>query len=193
MGGEFADWVLVAQECARKKNLAVFSHWDWDHIGLVSRAAMYLSDICRLEDPGGIGTAKKIAYMHRVPSCAESNTLKIEELLFSKSGKSSNGASRIFVFRGVLLPGDSGTGQEKKWAWQLARRAVRVLALGHHGSRTSTSQNLLENLAYLKIAVASARERVYGHPHWQIKERLRRRGISLIRTEIWGNVMINVP
>jgi hypothetical protein len=37
-GGEKAPLNLITEECAGKKNYALFSHWDWDHINFALKA-----------------------------------------------------------------------------------------------------------------------------------------------------------
>jgi competence protein ComEC len=64
----------------------------------------------------------------------------------------------------------------------------RILVLGHHGSRTSTSSLLLDHLPRLTAAVSSARFRKYGHPHARVRRDLAKRHIPLLRTEEWGNL-----
>jgi competence protein ComEC len=89
----------------------------------------------------------------------------------------------------LLAPGDSPRDEEKKWIHHFAGlERVRVLVLGHHGSRTSTSQDLLAKLSGVRVAIASARFRRYGHPHTEVVRELAQRKISLLRTEEWGTI-----
>ena len=86
------------------------------------------------------------------------------------------------------MPGDSPTKMEKKWANQINER-VEVLILGHHGAKNSTSEFLLNKLTDLKVAISSAREKRYGHPTMEVKNRLRKNQIPLLKTEDWGNLI----
>lgn len=66
------------------------------------------------------------------------------------------------------------------------RLDVDVLKAGHHGSKTSTTQALL-NAALPSAAVISVgKDNRYGHPHPDVLERLR--GINLWRTDENGSV-----
>lgn len=92
---------------------------------------------------------------------------------------------------GVLAPGDSSTRAETTWASTLRNlEETRYLIVGHHGSRTSTGEHLLKRLSRLRLAIASARQRRFGHPHPEVLERLSRHHIPLLRTEDWGNIHI---
>lgn len=65
-----------------------------------------------------------------------------------------------------------------------------VLKVGHHGSRTSSSDALLDAVAPgLAIASCGVRNR-YGHPHPVTTERFRARAIPLLRTDCLGTVVV---
>lgn len=63
-----------------------------------------------------------------------------------------------------------------------------VFKLGHHGSRTSNSEEMVDavDAAYAVISVGS---NSYGHPHAEVLNRLRERGTSLFRTDEQGSVV----
>ncbi len=200
MGGEFAPWPRIRETCGHRENLAVFSHWDWDHIGFARRARRNFEKLCILSMPRGRPTPYKQKYLSELPPCDAFGKATIPkgavvELTPQASNRSSaNSLSRILVLRGLaLLPGDSTSKEERSWGPSLDRFAVRFALLGHHGSRTSTSQALLKRLPRLKQAVASARKARYGHPHPSVSNRLRKNGIALLSTEDWGTIHWEVP
>ena len=112
--------------------------------------------------------------------------------------KTANEVSRVFVIeKTILAPGDSPQKAEKYWAPQLAvhqinqtpdQNRIRILVLGHHGSRTSTSAALLSRLPHLNAAIVSARKKKYGHPHAEVVARLRDKKIPMLLTEEWGSL-----
>lgn len=80
----------------------------------------------------------------------------------------------------VLLPGDLEAHGERALLPRL--RPVTALKLGHHGSRTSTTDPWLDALSP-RIAIASAgHPSPFDHPHPTVIERLRKRGIPLWST-----------
>lgn len=87
----------------------------------------------------------------------------------------------------VLIPGDSPKSEEKKWNSEIY--SSRILILGHHGSKTSTSKMLLDSLKNLKMAVASARFNRYKHPSLETVIKLKKRKTPLLKTEQWGNLI----
>lgn len=63
-----------------------------------------------------------------------------------------------------------------------------VFKLGHHGSRTSNSEEMVEavDAAYAVLSVGS---NSYGHPHAEVLNRLRERGMSVFRTDEQGSIV----
>lgn len=86
----------------------------------------------------------------------------------------------------VLIPGDIERKAEIMLASQLA--PVDVLVVPHHGSKTSTSELLLEVVQpSLAVISAGARNR-YGHPHQQVLQRLDQHAVSRVSTAADGAV-----
>ena len=64
-----------------------------------------------------------------------------------------------------------------------------VLKIGHHGSDTSNSEEFLE-IANPDMAVISVgTDNDYGHPHSEVKERLKKQSIPYYRTDLVGTVL----
>ena len=72
------------------------------------------------------------------------------------------------------------------------RKAVRILVVGHHGSRTSTSKELLESLTHLHAGLVSARAAKYGHPHNQVISQFAQQKTPLLTTEKWGHLIFEM-
>ena len=65
-----------------------------------------------------------------------------------------------------------------------------VLKVGHHGSKTSTSEKFL-GLVNPELAIISAgKNNKYGHPHKEVTERLARFEIPMLRTDEKGTIII---
>src|SRR5207247_6303800 len=72
----------------------------------------------------------------------------------------------------------------------LAGRVGRVdlLKVGHHGSRTATSDEWLDELAPHEAVISVGRNNHYGHPAPEVLERLARHGITVLRTDRSGTI-----
>ena len=92
--------------------------------------------------------------------------------------------------RSFLLTGDI----EKEAELYLADVDLRadVLKVPHHGSRTSTSDTLLDNVAPRVAVISCGRHNLFGHPHPSVLEALHARGIRAWRTDRDGTVDVEV-
>ena len=203
MGGEHLPLKKLVKECKQKENKVFFSHWDWDHINFTKKVKKHLPSLCRMNIPGGRGNKKKKKFLFAIPSCSKKSIKEsqkiFKEILFphyrnvDNSHTESNKSSRIVVLKDIILiPGDSPGSSEKLW-WQKIKTPIKILIVSHHGSRYSTSSNLLKHLLHLKIAIASARKKRYGHPHKTVKKRLAKRGTALLSTEDFNHIRIPIP
>ena len=200
MGGEFFPIKKLIKECGQKENKVFFSHWDWDHINFTKRAWKRFPSFCRLNTPGGKGSEKKKNFLSLIPFCGEVST-KASEKIFrevsfpanrnkDKKTTDANKHSRVVILKNkALIPGDSPGSSEKLWLKKI-KAPIKILVVSHHGSRYSTTSQLLKYLPHLKVAVASARKKRYGHPHPLVKKRLARKGVSLLSTENFNHIRI---
>jgi competence protein ComEC len=187
MGGEYFAWNKVRKLCREKINRVSLTHWDWDHIGALKKASRHLSNLCLNDAPLGKSTPTKMSLLPRQKCIKDENIWIWRPNITSKA--KSNELSQIFLSNGFLIPGDSTLKEERLWANSLPiSDSPRILILGHHGSRTSTSDYLLNKLPNLKQAVASARWRRYRHPHPQVLLMLQKHKIPILRTEDWGSI-----
>lgn len=174
--------------CQKKENLLYLSHADLDHFSYLQLMAQRTKSICWMVRPENFSqNQQKISMCGDLSSLQhESNQTILTECLHMEK----NACSTVFKRDRFLLPGDSPKSQEKHWMHVLENTAqVKILVLGHHGSRTSTKADLVHRLTNLKMAVASARKKKYGHPHIQTQQTLQRFSIPLLRTESWGNLV----
>ena len=89
----------------------------------------------------------------------------------------------------ILITGDAKYTVEEILCRRTALPDIEVLIAGHHGSKYSNGDVLL-NEAKPDIAVISVGENSYGHPSRETLERFSKHGIEVHRTDIEGNVKI---
>ncbi|HEY0964695.1 MAG TPA: ComEC/Rec2 family competence protein [Candidatus Paceibacterota bacterium] len=63
-----------------------------------------------------------------------------------------------------------------------------VLKLGHHGSKTSTSQKFLDTVTPQYAVVSAAVDNRYGHPHQEVMQRVFGRKVQTVHTGTDGTV-----
>lgn len=92
--------------------------------------------------------------------------------------------------RRFLLTGDMEAPVERRLLAEWDLPTIDVLKVGHHGSRTSTSEAWLDRLKPGVALVSVGRGNRYHHPHPRITERLSERGIVTLRTDELGLVTV---
>ena len=66
-----------------------------------------------------------------------------------------------------------------------------ILRLGHHGSRTSTTQEFLDAVDPSIIIIQVGADNKYGHPHTEVMDRIHAAGIDRIyRNDLHGDIIL---
>src|SRR6185436_7965143 len=90
----------------------------------------------------------------------------------------------------LLLTGDIGADVEREIARDLVPARVRILKVAHHGSRTSTSRELLESWRPQIAVISCGRGNTFGHPAPEVIQRLESAGGRIYRTDQDGEVTV---
>ena len=98
---------------------------------------------------------------------------------------------RVGVHR-FLFMGDAESGEEQWLLERLGPDALQatVLKVGHHGSRTSTSEAFLEAVRPRLALVSVGANNSYGHPNPEVMQRLAAQGATVLRTDQLGTVIL---
>ena len=91
----------------------------------------------------------------------------------------------------VLITGDMNAATEKKLIAQYQLPDVEVLLAGHHGSKYSTSQELLEAVTP-ELGIISVGQNRFGHPTQEAMDRMREAGMTIRRTDEEGDILLRV-
>ncbi len=83
--------------------------------------------------------------------------------------------------------------EEEERAWcDVFSLESDVLKVGHHGSRTSTSEEFLDAVSPKVAVVMAGGDNRYGHPHREVVERLEDYGVEIMRTDRDGDVIFEL-
>lgn len=66
---------------------------------------------------------------------------------------------------------------------------VDVYQVGHHGSKSSSTEEFLDAMSPEYAVISCAEESGYGHPHAKTMNNLRARGIKVFRTDEQGSIV----
>ena len=91
----------------------------------------------------------------------------------------------------LLVTGDMAAATERTLLETYDLPDLEVLLVGHHGSKASSSEELLA-ACLPEVAVISVGDNSYGHPTDQAVQRLVRAGAALYRTDLQGDIHITV-
>lgn len=175
----------------RSVDLSLATHEDTDHI----KGLYELRDCFNAEDPV-TGAVKGRKY-------EISDEVTVEVVWPDKITDDTQGneESSVFliVYRGVriLVTGDLDMDGERKMTAYYRERGMEdklkadILNVGHHGSHTSTSDELLDAVNP-RIAVIQVGRNNYGHPRQEVLDRLESRGIAVFRNDRNGAIGIDI-
>lgn len=114
-------------------------------------------------------------------------------LLTSPHVKSDNENSMGILFESddcaILITGDRGKSGEKALLKYNAIPDVDVLIAGHHGSKNSTNDLLLDTVQPEMIIVSAGRNNSFVHPAPEMLERAENHGCEVRRTDLQGTIL----
>ncbi len=196
---------FLKSEGIRKLDKLILTHGDMDHIGGAPAILSELS-IDEVLIPISI---ERSEMERRVLGIAETNQAKnrivgagarwkvgqdffqiispLEKLEDKNEGSIVLYAS--FGGKRWLFTGDLGAKGEAELITQFARMDVDVLKIGHHGSKTSSSEIFLDSIQPETAVISVGEGNRYGHPHAEVVERLESHKVKLYRTDTQGAVI----
>jgi competence protein ComEC len=106
-------------------------------------------------------------------------------------GEGDNDGSEFVKLEGhgasAVFSGDAGATVER--AMMAGRNwSAQILKLGHHGSRTASSDRWLDAVHPEWAIVSCGRNNNYGHPHKEVLDRVAKHHIRLARTDKEGTI-----
>lgn len=192
----------------RSIDMVLATHYDTDHIGgLVDVLSRYEIDwiiesgatsdtpAAQAFDLAVDNEGAKIikAQSGQVIKLGAYVTLKIFSPLGDAGNWESNTASAVVqVVYGdieLMLTGDAPLSIEEYLVdYYRSELESEVLKLGHHGSKTSSSENFIKTVAPKYAVVSAGKNNRYGHPHQEVVERVLNNNISLVSTIDSGTI-----
>ncbi|MGN2339855.1 ComEC/Rec2 family competence protein [Clostridium cagae] len=88
-----------------------------------------------------------------------------------------------------LFTGDAESLSEGEILAKQLDISADVLKLGHHGSHSSTSQAFLNKINPRYAIVSCGKDNDYGHPHQETIDKLNKKGIEILRTDVSGTII----
>ena len=89
----------------------------------------------------------------------------------------------------ILLTGDRSALGERLLLAETELPRLELLIAGHHGSGSSTCEELLEATRPETVIISAGRDNPYGHPAPEVLARLARYGCDIFRTDLQGTII----
>lgn len=89
-----------------------------------------------------------------------------------------------------LFTGDAYVEQEEQMINRDMDIEADFLQLGHHGSKTSTSQAFIEEVNPQYAIYSAGSGNSYGHPHQEVLDRLDASDVKIYGTDVHGNIIV---
>jgi len=192
----------------RRIDTLLLTHGDPDHIG---GASSLIDDFRPARIWEGIHVARHVPMRELLAHAREKGAV-VEETLAGQ--QFASGGARIRVLHppvadwerrrvrnddsvvlevnygdvAILLTGDIGADVERAILPHLTPAKIRILKVAHHGSRTSSSSDLLEGWRPQIAVISCGRGNSFGHPAPEVIERLQSSGAEIYRTDHDGQV-----
>lgn len=97
----------------------------------------------------------------------------------------------VYASSSILFMGDAEKSLEYQLLWRKSdfhSLNSNILKVGHHGSKTSTTDEFLQAVSPQFAVISAGRKNRYGHPHQEVIDRLNQFGIKIFRTDLDGDV-----
>ena len=85
-----------------------------------------------------------------------------------------------------LLEGDAEAPSERAMLAANRLDPVTLLKVGHHGSRTSSTEDFLNGVAPRDAVISVGKDNTFGHPRYEVIQRFAEAGTHLYRTDEFG-------
>jgi competence protein ComEC len=200
-GGDYRDEAaditaetLLSQGISRLDGI-ILTHYDRDHSGglsyLLTRIETQMLVLPAIEDPDGVGeilrqrTDGAVMYLDRdiIISYDDTNLT----IFAPEHDNLGNEGSICVLFQqgnsDILITGDRGMAGERILLHDHDLPQVDVLVAGHHGSKNSTSQELLDEIQPTYAFISVGEDNFYGHPAQELLKRLEEMGCIIYRTD----------
>lgn len=177
--------------------VAVVSHWDSDHSGGLDEVMDYykIDNLYSNQINEQNSYSKVLALKDRL----KTSWMEFWVVWTDEKSESNYGSVAAVLTIGELkslLMGDVPIEVEEELLWSRVKRDsdlaeklgnVDILLVGHHGSKNSTSQGLLD-LIKPREAVISVGKNSFGHPSKEVIDRLTTSNVVIKRTDVEGDI-----
>lgn len=197
---DIAAETLLSQGVSRLDGI-ILTHYDADHSGgigyLLTRLRCDLLIMPSIADANGVGQTLEKQIRGTVRYIDQDVTFTFGACTMTIIGpysyRSGNESSLCILFQreecDILITGDRGEMGELMLLHEHQLPQLDVLIAGHHGSATSTGEELLAATMPRLAIISVGEDNHYGHPSEAVLKRLEAIGCRVRRTDLEGTVV----
>lgn len=177
----------------------ILTHGDYDHLGdainlidnfKVKKILINSNRINKLEE-------KIIKRFNNIEIAKQDYFISIgdiELLQLNKNLKDENDSSLVFLGliknKKILLMGDASKKTEKEIMKEYDIGQVDILKVGHHGSKTSSSEEFIKEINPKLVLISAGKNNKFGHPNKEVLNILD--NSKIYRTDKNGSIMFKI-
>ena len=176
----------------------ILTHGDYDHMGEASTVVKEVKVKQVVFNCGGENNLEKELILElekkKIPydSCIDSFTIHNNKFYFLKTKEydNENDNSNVIYLElegyHFLFMGDASITTEKEILNQYDLPTIDVLKVGHHGAKTSSGKEFIEEISPTYSIISVGENNKYGHPNKEVLEHLK--DSEIFRTDIHGSI-----
>ena len=185
----------------RKINYIILTHGDFDHLGeTLNLLKYYKVDTIVINSNYKNHLEKEIINSHKnVVVGYEGYEIKLNGINLIQLNEdlyNENDSSQIYYVsykdKSILLTGDASVKSEKVLLDKYNLGHIDILKVGHHGSNTSTSIELLEEITPTVALISCGLNNKFNHPNIETINKLNKYKIKHYRTDLQGTIKIDL-
>lgn len=182
----------------KKIDTLVLTHGDFDHMGEVfSLLENFPVGNIFINNNGLNSLEKRLKKLRKIKKLQKDQVIQVGDIILyslNENLKEENDSSIVllaeFFTTRILLMGDASCKTEEKILSQYNIGRVDVLKVGHHGSKTSSCDQLLEEIKPQVAIISAGKNNKFNHPHQTVLERFSSRKIKYFVTSHYGSIKI---
>lgn len=186
---------ILKSEGIKKLDYLIITHGDKDHIGEAKTIINNIKVKNILINNNKINYLEEKILTKRTEISKEGKTINLGDfklIQLNENLENENDSSSIYLLKykniKVLLTGDASIKSEQNLLKKYKLGYVDILKVGHHGSNTSTSKELIKEINPKVSLISVGKNNKYNHPNKEVLENLSE--TKIYRTDKDGTINI---
>ena len=179
----------------------IVTHYDRDHAGALDELLTRIDTKCLIlpftQDNTEISQTLQQMLPDRTVFVSEDMQLTLDRgalTIFAPASYVSGNESSMGILLNsekcaILITGDRNRETEALLMAHYDLPQLDALVVGHHGSKTSTGEALLEKTTPEYAVISVGKDNPYGHPSREVLDRLHKFNCTVLRTDLYGTII----